>query len=79
MNGRHPVAMEIDDDTPPDVIGEATLVIRAWMEPVPENALRIRMTFSEAPSTEPTTVVTADAEQAVRAFRDWLARLAELR
>jgi hypothetical protein len=79
MNGRHPVAMAINDDTPPGVVGEATLVIRAWMEPAAEDALRIRMTFSEASSTEPTTVVTADAEQAVRAFRDWLARLAELR
>jgi hypothetical protein len=71
--------MAIDDDTPPGVISEATLVVRAWMEPAPENAMRIRMTFSEASSTEPTTIVTADADEAVRAFRDWLARLAEHR
>ncbi len=71
--------MAINDDTPPGVVGEATLVIRAWLEPEAENALRIRMMFSDAPSTEPTMVVTADAEQAVRAVREWLARLAELR
>lgn len=71
--------MAMNGDKAEDSNGYGVLVIRAWTEPGHERALRIRMTFTEDPSTEPTTVVTAETEQAVSALRSWLARLQEPR
>jgi hypothetical protein len=68
------MVMEIDDKVTA-ANGQATMVIRVWMEPGDGPALRIRMTFGGDASAESTTVVAADADQVVTTVQNWLASL----
>lgn len=68
------MVMEIDQKLPA-TNGSGTMVIRVWREPGDERALRIRMTFEDDSSGEPTTLVAADPDQVVATVQNWLASL----
>jgi hypothetical protein len=50
----------------------AALVISTWNEPHQDPGFRARLTYSEAPDDEPSTISTADPEEVLRLVRLWL-------
>ena len=50
----------------------AALVIRTWNEPEQAPGFRARLTYSEAPDDEPSTISTADPDEVLRLVRQWL-------
>jgi hypothetical protein len=49
-----------------------TLVIRTWNEPGQSPGFRARLTYSQSPTSEPTTVYAVDPDEVFRAVRRWL-------
>ena len=76
MDGGIPAAMVMEiGDKVTATNGPGTMVIRAWTEPGNGPELRVRMTFGNDRSAEPTTVVAADVDHVVETIRKWLASL----
>lgn len=49
-----------------------TLIIRTWHDPDQTPGFRARVTYSQAPSGEPSTVSTADPDKVLSVVRQWL-------
>jgi hypothetical protein len=70
-------------DRPPGISDEAeseagvpsmrTLVIRTWYERGQTPTFRSRVTYSETPSGEPSTISTADPDEVLSVVQQWLA------
>jgi hypothetical protein len=62
----------ISDESGPAMPAMATLVIRTWHEPDQTPGFRARIIYSQAPGDEPSTVTTADQDEALSVVRQWL-------
>ncbi|RKR13711.1 hypothetical protein [Arthrobacter oryzae] len=62
----------ISDESDPAMPGLGTLVIRTWHEPDQTPDFRARISYSQAPGDEPTTVSTANPDEVLSVVRQWL-------
>ncbi|MET3721457.1 MULTISPECIES: hypothetical protein [unclassified Arthrobacter] len=64
----------ISDDVPsdPTMLSMGTLVIRTWNEPDQTPGFRARLTYSQAPDAEPSSISTADPDEVLSVVRQWL-------
>lgn len=60
------------DESDPAMRSMGTLVIRTWHEPDQTPGFRARVTYSQAPGDEPSTVSTADPDEVLSVVRQWL-------
>jgi hypothetical protein len=49
-----------------------TLVIRTWDEPGQTPSFRARLTYSQAPDDDPSSLCTADPAEVLSVVRQWL-------
>lgn len=71
QDGR-PSGVSDENDSVPAMPAMAALVIRTWNEPDQATPFRARLTYSEAPDDEPSTISTADPDEVLRLVRQWL-------
>lgn len=62
----------ISDESDPAMPSMGTLVIRTWHEPDQTPGFRARIIYNQAPDDEPSTVTTADQDEALSVVRQWL-------
>lgn len=72
-NDDRPSKASEDDESDPAAPPVGTLVIRTWNEPDQEPGFRARITFSQAPGVEPSSVGSADPDEVLSIVRRWLA------
>ena len=71
-NDDRPSGSSDEDASDPAMPSMGTLVIRTWHEPDQRPGFRARVTFSQAPDDEPSTVSTADPDEVLSVVRQWL-------
>ena len=71
-NDDRPSGISDEDASDPAMPSMGTLVIRTWHEPDQTPGFRARVTYSQAPGDEPSTVSTADPDEVLSVVRQWL-------
>lgn len=71
-NDHRPSEISDEDEPDPAMPCMGTLVIRTWHEPDQTPGFRARITYSQAPGDESSTVSTADQDEVLRVVHWWL-------
>jgi hypothetical protein len=72
-NNDRPPGISDEDESDAAMPCMSTLVIRTWHEPDQTPTFRSRVTYSETPSGEPSTISTADPDEVLSVVQQWLA------
>jgi hypothetical protein len=67
-----PSGISDEDESASAMPPMGTLVIRTWHEPDQTPGFRARLTYSQIPGDEPSTVSTADPDEVLSVVRQWL-------
>lgn len=67
-----PSGISDENESDPMMPSMGTLVIRTWHEPDQTPGFRARISYSQAPGDEPSTVSTADPDEVLSVVRHWL-------
>lgn len=71
-NDDRPSGISDEDEPDPAMPSMGALVICTWHEPDQTPGFRARITYSQAPGDEPSTVATADPDKVLSVVRQWL-------
>lgn len=71
MTNNDPAGLSDQGGTESGETPTGTLVIRTWHEPDQVPGFRARITFSQGSDDEPSSVATADPDEALRIVRQW--------
>lgn len=71
-NDDRPSGISDEDESASAMPSMGTLVIRTWHEPDQTPGFRARLTYSQIPGDQPSTVSTADPDEVLSVVRQWL-------